>query len=346
MSKKIDKIIEKYLPKKATLKWLEAVFGKPGYSFHRKAAHQALIRPVWDFLERGGKRWRPLLFSLIVEAVGGNAEKLKDFFIIPELVHNGTLIIDDIEDDSLMRRGKPCLHKIFGTDIAVNAGNFLYFLPLLALVKNRNKFKKETLLKAYENYSQEMLNLHLGQAMDIYWHKGGSQKITEKQYLQMCAFKTGCLPRLTAKLAILLALGDEKLAEKMGKVAEAVGIAFQIKDDILNLAGGEFAKGKGGLGEDITEGKRSLIVIHALRKANERDRERLVQILGLHTLDRMLKNEALAIIKKYDSIDYARGKAEKLVRDAWRKIDRLLADSSAKNQLREFINYLAEGRKI
>ncbi len=341
----IEKIIKKYFPRKATEKWLEFVFGKPDYSFHVEAAEEALTKPVWDFLSRGGKRWRPLLFLLITKAVGGNVEKVKDFFIIPELVHNGTLIVDDIEDDSLMRRGKPCLHKIFGIDIAINAGNFIYFLPLLALVKNKDKFKDKVLIRVYEVYFQEMINLHLGQAMDIYWHKGKTEKISEAQYLQMCVFKTGCLPRMTAKLAVLLSGGKDKLAEEIGRMAEAIGIAFQIQDDILDLTGEEFAKKKGGLGKDITEGKRSLIIIHTLRKAKKSDRERLIKILNAHTKNQKMRNEALGIINKYGSVDYARKKAQKLIKDSWNKIDGFLTDSPAKNQLKEFINYLVE-RKI
>lgn len=497
----IDKIIEKYLPKRVTKKWLEFTFGKPKYLYSKKAAQKALLDPCWDFLSRGGKRWRPVLFLLITEAIGGDIEKVKDFVVIPELIHNGCLtedsyvlknpgeqvkiteikkgdyvytltstgkltknrvlslkfngikkvyklitrnreieatenhpflvresqpgvkfiwrplkklkpkdkivvlnqipknplekfsqlgnapnkifqfekikkigfvsfkpvydlevenshnfiannivvhnsiIIDDIEDQSEMRRGKPCLHKIFGQDIAINAGNFLYYLPLFALIKNRKKFKPETLLKAYELYIKEAANLHFGQATDIYWHKGKQKEIDEKEYLQMCAFKTGCLSRFAAKLAVILSGGSEKLAEKAGKVAEAIGIAFQIQDDILNLTGEEFAKRKGGLGEDITEGKRSLLVIYALKKANKKDRKRLLEILNLHTKDQKLRNEAIEIIKKTGAIEYAKNLAKKLIKDAWKEADAVLPKSKAKERLREFVNYLVE-RKI
>ena len=341
----IDKIIEKYLPKKVTKEWLEFTFGRPRYSFDLRAAQGAIVDPVWEFLTRGGKRWRPILFLLITEAIGGDINKVKDFVIIPELIHNGTIIVDDIEDQSEVRRGKPCLHRIFGVDIALNVGNFLYTLPLLALIKNRDKFKPEVLVKAYEVYIQEMTNLGFGQATDIYWHQGKVKEINEEQYLQMCAFKTGCLSRMAAKLAVVLSGGSEKVAEKVGQIAEAMGIAFQIQDDILNLTGKEFAKRKGGLGEDITEGKRSLIVIHTLKKANKRDRKRLLEILKLHTTDQKLRKEAIEIIKKYGSIEYAKEKARTLIKQAWRETEKLLPSSPAKSRLKEFINYLVE-RKI
>ncbi|NIV44480.1 MAG: polyprenyl synthetase family protein, partial [Gammaproteobacteria bacterium] len=98
---------------------------------------QAIAQPMWDFLERGGKRWRPALFLLVIEALGEDSEKFLDFAIIPEVIHNGTIMVDDVEDDSTFRRGKPCTHRIFGIDIAVNTGNAMYFLPLLTLIKNK-----------------------------------------------------------------------------------------------------------------------------------------------------------------------------------------------------------------
>jgi geranylgeranyl diphosphate synthase type I len=340
----IDRVIEKYLPKRATKRWLEFVFGKPRYTFSKKAAQKALIEPTWEFLSRGGKRWRPVLFLLITEAVGGDVKKVKDFVVIPELIHEGSIIVDDLEDQGELRRGKPCLHKIFGEDIAINAGNFLYFFPLLALIKNKNKFKPKVINRAYEVYNQEMINIHLGQGTDIYWHKGKAKKITEKEYLQMCAFKTGCLSRMAAKLAIILSEGSEKIAEAAGKVAEAMGVAFQIQDDILDITlTGKEREGFGkSFGNDIKEGKRTLMVIHTLKKATKRDKKRLIEILNKHTDDLEERKEAIEIIKKYDSIEYAKGVAKKIMREAWETADRVLKPSPAKKRLNEFINYLIE----
>ncbi len=345
MKPEIDGIIEKYIPKNIDKKWLEFTFGVPRYSYSLEAADKSLVKPTWDFISRGGKRWRPILFLLITQAVNGDMEKIKDIVIIPELIHNGTIIIDDIEDDGELRRGKPVLHKIFGIDIALNAGNFLYFFPLLALSKNRDKFKPEILVKAYETYIQEMINLSLGQGTDIYWHRGGVEEIKEEEYLQMCAFKTGCLSRMSAKLAVILAGASDELTEAAGKVAEAMGVAFQIQDDILDIVGEKFAKGKGGLGMDITEGKRTLMVIHTLKNATEEDRKRLIEILNKHTDDKKERTEAIEIIKKYGSIEYAQKRAREIMKQAWAETDKLLVASPAKERLNEFVNYLIE-RKI
>lgn len=342
----IDKTIEKYLPKKVSKKWLEFVFGKSRYLYNQKAAEEVLVKPVRDFLGRGGKRWRPVLFLLITEATGGNIEKVKDFVVIPELIHSGSIIIDDIEDQGELRRGKPCLHKVFGTDIALNAGNFIYFLPLLVLIKNKDKFKPKVLVKAYETYIQEMMNIHFGQGIDIYWHKGKAGRIYEREYFQMCAFKTGCLSRMAARMAVILSEGNKELVERIGKVAEAMGIAFQIQDDILDitLTGAQRKRFGKSFGNDIKEGKRTLMVIHALRKAKTKDKKRLIEILNKHTEDLNEIKEAIEIINKQGSVEYARGVAQKIIKGAWRETDEILPESKAKKRLKEFINYLIERR--
>ena len=343
----VDRIIEKYLPKKVSKKWLDFTFGKPRYCYSQKAAQEVLIKPIQEFLGRGGKRWRPALFLLITQAVGGNLKKVKDFLIIPEFCHEGSIIIDDIEDNGELRRGKPCLHRIFGLDVAINAGNFLYFLPLITLIKNKNKFKPEVLLLAYETYIREMINIHLGQGTDIFWHKGKAKKINQKEYLQMCAFKTGCLSRLAAKLAVVLSGKNDQLAEKLGRMAESIGVAFQIQDDILDISleGKEREKFGKSFGNDIKEGKRTLMVIHALEKASQKDKKRLLEILDKHTNDLKERKEAIEIVKKYGSIEYAKKVAQKIIRESWQEAEKLLPESRAKEKLREFVNYLIE-RKV
>jgi len=339
----IDKVIEKYIPRKYNKDSMIFTCGKPRYDYSIDAVNKSIAEPIWDLLDRGGKRWRPTLFLLITEALKGDVDKVMDFVIIPEVVHNGTLMIDDIEDGSDLRRGKPATYKLFGIDIAINAGNAMYYLPLLPLIKNQDKFDAKTLLKVYNIYSQEMINLSFGQAKDIAWHKGlaNADNITEEQYLQMCAYKTGTLARMSAKIAAVLSGADDKQVELLGSFAESLGVAFQIQDDILNLTEGEFAEKK-GLGEDITEGKRSLLVIHTISKANENDRKRLLEILNMHTKDEKLIKEAIGIIKKYGSIEYSKQKAIMLVKNSWRYLDKILPESQAKQKLKAFADYLVE----
>ncbi|MDI6690950.1 MAG: polyprenyl synthetase family protein [Candidatus Bathyarchaeota archaeon] len=343
----IDKVIEKYIPRKFTKGAVIFKLNPPSHSHNLEALNKAIAEPIWEFLERGGKRWRPALFLLIIEALGKNSEDFVDFAIIPEVIHNGTLMVDDIEDASEFRRGKPCTYKIYGLDIAINAGNTMYYLPLLPLIKNREKISKEKLCKVYEIYVQEMISLSMGQAMDIAWHRGiaNADKLEEKDYLQMCAYKTGTLARMSAKIAAVLADANEELTDKLGCFAESIGIAFQMQDDILDLTGEEFAEKKGGRGQDITEGKRSLIVIHTLKVADAKDRKRLIEILNMHASDQKLKDEAIKIMEKYDSIDYAKNFARKIVKESWKEVERLLPPSEAKEKINAFAKFLIE-RKI
>ena len=113
----------------------------------------------------------------------------------------------------------------------------------------------------------------------------------------MCAYKTGTLARMAAKMAAVLAGAEPKLVEKLGRFAETIGVAFQMQDDILDLTGQEFAKSKGCVGGDITEGKRSLLVIYTLQIANVTDKKRLIEILNMHTFDQKLRDEAIALIE-------------------------------------------------
>jgi geranylgeranyl diphosphate synthase type I len=341
---KIDRKIEEYLPRKVSKEWMEKVFGKGNYSL--KAIQKAILDPIWDFLDRGGKRWRPALFLLILEAFGKDPKKFFDFAIIPEILHEGSLIVDDVEDQGELRRGKPCLHRIFGVDIALNAGNFLYFLPIYIFEKNKRKLEKEVYLKAIETYLEEMEKLHVGQGTDIFWHKGKQREISKKEYFQMCAFKTGCMSRLAAKLAAIFAKKKEKIVNKIGKFAQNVGIAFQIQDDILDveLKGEEREKFGKSFGNDIKEGKRSLMVVYLLKRADPKDKKRLIEILDKHTQNLSEIKEAIGIMEKYGAIEYARKIAKGIAEESWREVENLFFNSKAKERLREFVYFLIERR--
>ena len=338
----IDKAIEKYIPRRFSEKSILFKINKPKYSNQLEALNKGIAEPIWEILDRGGKRWRPVLFLLICEALGKNSEECLDFAIIPEVIHNGTLIVDDLEDSSELRRGKPCTYRIFGVDLAVNAGNAMYYLPLLPLIENKGLLPAETLRDIYEVYVEEMINLSMGQAMDITWHRGiaNADDLSEKDYLQMCAYKTGTLARMSAKISAVLAGAGKDLVDKLGNFAGSIGIAFQMQDDLLDLTGREFAEKKGGVGQDITEGKRTLMVIYTLKKACIEDRKRLVQILNMHTADQTLRDEAISLMRKYDALDYVKQTAAQMVEESWSEVNRLLPASKAKEKLKAFAEFL------
>lgn len=335
----IDKLIEKYIPRKMDKKAVESICGKSSYDYHIEACQKAISEPIWDLLDRGGKRWRPVLFLLVIDVLGGDSKKLEDFCIIPEIVHEGTLMVDDVEDSSELRRKRPCTHIIFGQDIAINAGNAMYYLPLSVFIKNKNKVKCETMLSAYEIYFQEMINLSFGQGMDIAWHRGiaNADEVTEKQYMQMCAYKTGTLARMSAKMAAVLGGTDEKKVEMIGKFAESIGVAFQIQDDMMDIMCPEKIGKK--FGNDIKEGKRTLMVIHSFQKAGEKDKKRLTEILNKHTDNMEERKEAIDILNKYNSIEYASEIARKIVEKSWKDIEKIIPNSPAKQKLKSFADF-------
>ena len=343
----IDKTIEKYIPRKFSKDAVLFKVTPPMYSYTLEPMNKAIAEPIWDMLDRGGKRWRPALFLLICEALGKKADYCLDFSIIPEVIHNGTLVIDDIEDSSEMRRGKPCTHKIFQIDISINAGNAMYYLPLLPLMVQRERLSPEVQRDVYEVYVQEMINLSVGQAMDIAWHRGiaNADDLGEDDYLQMCAYKTGTLARMAAKMAAVLAGANKPLVEKLGRFAESIGVAFQMQDDILDLTGQEFAKKKGGVGQDITEGKRSLMVIYTLKKANGKDKKRLIEILNIHTSDQKLRDEAIALMQKYGAMEHVKQTAAKMVIESWNEAEKLLPTPQAKEKLKAFAEFLIKRNK-
>lgn len=338
----IDNAIKKYLPEKVSEKYIKWLLGEPSYEYTTPAIQAALSEPIWDFLNRGGKRWRPALFLLYTEALGGDVKKVRDFTATLELLHEGSIMVDDLEDSSELRRGKPCTHKIFGDDIAINAGNFMYFLAFAPFIKHKDDFDEKALLRAYNATMEEMMRIHYGQGSDIAWHKGLAEadNIKEGEYLQMCAYKTGVLARLSARLAVILTGGSEELEAKLGKFSESIGVAFQIQDDIMNI---DPSDGWGKeTGDDINEGKRTLLVLRTLKNAEKPDKDRLLEILKMHTKDRKLIEEAISIIKKYGSVQYAKEFAREMVKNAWKDAEPLLPENESKEKLRAFADFMVE----
>jgi octaprenyl-diphosphate synthase len=215
--------------------------------------------------------------TLICEALGGgdNAVALSPLIEFP---HNASLIHDDIEDNSDQRRGKPAVHLVYGADTAVNSGSFLYFHGLCCLA--RWDAVAEDKLAVFELWGTYMRRLHLGQAMDIAWHRDFQSLPGLEEYETMCRLKTGVLARMAAVLGVhaaeaALSAGQSRSGrhggrpdlsackESLGRAAENLGLGFQILDDVKNLTTGNPGKKRG---DDIVEGKKSLPVLLCLHR--------------------------------------------------------------------------------
>jgi geranylgeranyl diphosphate synthase, type I len=340
-AEQVDREIKKYLTDKASTRYLEALLGRSGYEYDTRAIDHAVLEPARYLLDLGGKRWRSTLMLTIIDALGKDSNEVVEFAIIPEVIHNGTLIHDDIEDSSETRRGAPAVHIKYGTDVALNLGDFMFYLPMIALLDSK-KVGKEVKIRMLEIYQREMLKLSIGQATDIAWHRSmiGPEKVTEAQYLQMAYSKTGVLASMAAKMGAAVAGADDKTIAALGNFGATIGVAFQLQDDVLNLSESELSDLKGGVGDDITEGKITLLAIKTFEKADKADRARLSEILKMHTRDQALIKEAVAIIKKYGAEEYIKELEFELLKKAWAQVDGLLPASDAKKKLKGIAEFL------
>jgi len=333
----VNRALEDVLPRTPGREYFRRV-ARIGGELDVESLREVLSRPVWDLLDRGGKRWRPVLGLLTYGALGGRWEDVVRLMVIPELIHNGTLIVDDVEDGSDYRRGRPCIHKIYGEDIAINAGNTLYYLPVAHIIAE-HQLPPETQLTLLKIYIGEMLKLSIGQALDIAWHRSIGDIPNEEGYLTMCDLKTGSLARMPVRMACALARADPAVEEGLSRFSSSIAVAFQIQDDLLNLVGDEALYGK-EIGGDIREGKRTLMVIHALRNLPRERAARLLEILGMRASDRSLLAEGIELIKESGAIEYSRAVAERLVSESWSAVQPYLREGRAAELLRGLAEYL------
>ena len=338
---KVDAEIRKYLTDKSSGRHLEALLGRGGYQFDRKAIEKAILEPSRYLLGLGGKRIRAVLMLTIMDALGKNSEDYIEFSLIPEIIHHGTLIHDDIEDSSPTRRGSEAVHVKYGVDIALNLGDFMFYFPMIALIDSK-KLDRDAKTKVLEIYQREMLRLSIGQATDIAWHRAmvTPEAVTESQYMEMAYLKTGVLTSMASKIGAAIAGADDKAIEALGQLGATLGVAFQLQDDILNVIDSALSANKGGTGEDITEGKITLLAIKTFEKASAADRTRLKEILKMHTSDPRIIEEATSLIRKYGAEEYVRGLQKRLMQEAWAEVDKIKLEPGPKKILSGIAEFL------
>lgn len=279
--------------------------------------NKCIYEPGWNYLLRKGKMWRPALGLSLAKSV--NINKYMDFdlvtqlMLVVEVLHNASLIIDDIEDRSEMRRGEKCLHLIYDESVSINIGVGLYYIPLYNLINKIEKIYPDANDKLIAGlskvYLEELTAIHLGQGMDI--EMKYSRIPNNNTYIDVVLCKTGVFLRLIAKWILKIIESkipkdkDFKEFEKtLLDAMDYLSIAFQIKDDLLNIKKSEVSETKGKIGEDITEGKQSLMALHCLN-LNIIESNRLKEIIFMKTKDQVLINEAIDILNKTGSVKYA-----------------------------------------
>lgn len=291
-----------------------------------------LYDPLKVYSKNAGKRHRPLICFAACRAVGGDMDKATSAAAAIEHFHTAALIHDDIADEAELRRGEPCMHLSEGMGIAINVGD------LALSTVNGTVVDDDTLDDAMKvRVISELINMTRrtieGQAMDIGWARDSRYDITPDDYLVMATHKTahysGAVP---LAIGAIVGGGSEEEIEALRHYGLATGLAFQIQDDLLNLIGSEESTKK-DFRNDITEGKRTLVVVHAIQHADEQDRARLIEILSSHEKDPVVLAEAVDIMEKTGSIQYARDYASRLTDEAKQTLVEQVPQTDARDLL-------------
>ncbi len=298
---KIEAVLEARLPVTAGADWITDSFMSLPAAV-RPVHIGPLLEPCRDLMLRGGKRWRPLLMVLACELAGGG-DRAYNLTPIVEYAHTASLIHDDIEDSADQRRGQPAIHLKYGQDTAINSASWLYFQAFSVI----DSYPSSDALKLtlYRMVSRELRRLHLGQAMDIRWHRDPALVPVRAEYEAMVSLKTGTLARLAAETGMLAAGRSTGEAEDFGELAARIGVGFQILDDVINLTSGNPGKKRG---DDIVEGKKSLPVILHLEK-NPADVEILARDFELARAEGVQSpavERVIALLEASGSIESAR----------------------------------------
>jgi geranylgeranyl diphosphate synthase type II len=263
------------------------MLGQYGASTRRKVAEYC---PAWaprrylydllaDYPRRGGKMMRPSLCIATARAFGARAEDAVRAAVSIELFHNALLVHDDIQDASDERRGRPTLHALHGLPLALNAGDAMALLSLNPLKSNFHQLGFATALKIFEETERVAWESTEGQALELGWQRDNRTDIGDEDYLEMVLKKTCWLTTIhPLRVGCLIGARGKLPLDPLIRVGFFFGAAFQIQDDLLNLEPGPgYGKEQDG---DLFEGKRTLLILHALREAGASDRRFLESFLG------------------------------------------------------------------
>jgi len=307
----VNRQIEKYLPRA----------GRP----------VMLLQPMWELLDRGGKRFRPALALLFCKAVGGQARRALPAAAAVEILHNMTLIHDDIEDQSELRRGKPCIHIIFGLPAAINSGDAMLIKvfeaaadgPLDVAAKNR----------LVQRFAERAFQVTRGQALEFELNR--RESFTDEDVIEVLRNKTGALVALACEAGVIVGGGKKTYLSVAGRFGESTGVGFQIVDDLLNVMGDVHKYGK-EIGGDIREGKRTIMAAHLTKSASAEDRDRFMRMLGNSSISQEEIAQAIRMYEKYGSLDHAKKMADRYIEDGLRSLKSL-----PKSDARELLGSLA-----
>lgn len=350
VTKQTRKSIEALLPLSPTdeqLKKMVAGSGNPHFvdGLDPVQYSRVLLKPIREMIDRGGKSWRSYAALACLDLVGGNSQQYMNWLAWPELLHTGSLIVDDVQDESVIRRGAPSCHMLYGQATAINAGNACYFLGELLVDSSLSDAKK---LKLYTLYFETMRAAHAGQAIDIDGFEAlmpevvgyGRGALLEERILAVHRLKSAAPVSSLAQLGAIMGDGTSEQARVLGQFFESMGLAFQVIDDVLNLRG--FENNLKSRGEDITCGKITLPVAKALGTLGWPARRDLWETIRQKPTDPDIIGQVIDTLEACGAIEACKQQAESLVEEAWQTLDNLFPDSDVKIRLRAFSWYVLE----
>ncbi|MCJ7732362.1 polyprenyl synthetase family protein [Candidatus Bathyarchaeota archaeon] len=286
----------------------------------------------------GGKRLRPFLTIKACEAAGGKMKDAIPFAAALEILHNFTLVHDDVMDHDELRRGNPTVHAKYGEPMAILAGDLLFAKVYQSVLDYAPAhMSSDDVIQALQKMTDAIIILCEGQALDVSFPK--ATDVTEEDYIFMIGGKTSALFKACAEVGAIVAGASNEKIEALAKFAWDAGIAFQIVDDVLGITADESKLGK-PVGSDIREGKKTIIMIHALKHANTEQLDILLKAMGEKSDPEAVK-AAVKVLNDVGSIEYAKKKAEKYSESAFKSIESL-RDTPAKQQLVELVNYFVQ----
>ena len=288
----------------------------------------------------GGKRLRPYLVMKSCELVCGNVNNSVPFAAALEVLHNFTLIHDDIMDNDDFRRGVPTVHTKWGVPIGVASGDLLFskVYDFIIDAYKLGKISGEGALECIERVTDASIAICEGQVLDTSFPS--MENVTEEDYIEMVGGKTSALFKACAEIGGIVGGASKEQIKNLGQFAWDSGIAFQIVDDILGVISDKKTLGK-PIGSDLREGKKTIIIIYALQNGTEEENKAIRKVLGVRNVSEeniLVANEAL---KSSGGLDYARGKAENYVKQAYSHLD-TFRDCEAKEDLKKLIHYFTE----
>jgi geranylgeranyl pyrophosphate synthase len=297
-------------------------------------------------IDRGGKAWRSYAFLACIDAVGGDSDEFAEWLAVPELLHTGSLIVDDVEDRSIVRRGGPSCHEIYGEALAINAGSAAYFLGQVLV--DDSKLTDPQKLRLYGLYFEALRAAHAGQAIDIdgldalmpLAVESGDGESLERRVLAIHRLKSAVPVRSLAMMGAVIGGGAPAVVEGLGHFFEMIGLAFQIMDDVLNLRG--FQNNLKSRGEDIACGKVTMPVAKSMSRLPHEERHALWETIFSRPADPDVIAGVIAKLESCCALRSCEEQARNLMESAWRKLDPLLRDSHTKLMLRAFGWYVLE----